>query len=341
LFSENLDQGFKYLEYKLVFILFPLLFSFTFKEKLKLNIIFLGLIFGLIVSSILGLINSFFIYQLTKDFNNSFGSSSFSYIHHPTYFSAFLFIGLIFGLFGYEKKWKYFSFLNVLLFSGFNLIMQFFCFSFANMLFVLLFILVFFIRYLYLRSNKKFFILGIFLSPVFFLLVYKSNIHIQIELDGLKNVLVEYVSNPKKFLNKNENEITGNDTRLIMWTATFSEILQNPMGVGTGDVDFYLSKRLNSYGLHQFAKKQYNPHNQFLQITLEIGILGLLLFFSLFVIGFKIAYKNGNWILAIVLLNLFFNSIFESMLQRQSGIIFYTLLICLISSDLENKKQNQ
>jgi O-antigen ligase len=93
--------------------------------------------------------------------------------------------------------------------------------------------------------------------------------------------------------------------------------------------------------LHQFAKKQYNPHNQFLQITLEIGILGILLFFSLFVIGFKIAYKHGNWILAIVLFNLFFNSIFESMLQRQSGIVFYTLLICLISSDLENKEGKQ
>ncbi len=339
-FSENKDQAFKYLEYKLVLLIFPLLFSFRFKEKLNFKPISIGLIFGLVITSILGLINSFKIYQSTHDFNNSFGSSSFSYIHHPSYFSSFLLIGMCVAIYAYKQKWKFFSFWSVLLFVLFSLVMQFFCFSFAGLLFLLLLIVFISVRYIYLKTKAIYFYSALFLLPFFFFLVYNSNIHVKIEIDSVFSALKTYISNPKKILTKKESEITGNDSRLIMWTVTAEEIAKHPLGVGTGDVDYYLNKRLQSYNLKEFATRNYNPHNQFLQITLEIGVFSLIIFLLFFYFTMQFAIKNKNWILLILIINLFFNSLFESMLQRQSGIVFYVFFIVVLIASNINQKHN-
>jgi O-antigen ligase len=332
-FSENKDQAFKYLEYKLVLLIFPLLFSFRFKEKLNFKPISIGLILGLIVTSILGLINSFKIYQTTHDFNNSFGSTSFSYIHHPSYFSSFLLIGICFAYYGFKQNWRFFSLINFSLFTLFSLVMQFFCFSFAGLLFLLLLIVFISVRYIYLKTKAIYFYSALFLLPFFFFLVYNSNIHVKIEIDSVFSSLKTYISNPKKILTKKETEITGNDSRLIMWTVTAEEIAKHPFGVGTGDVDYYLNKRLQSYNLKEFATRNYNPHNQFLQITLEIGVFALIIFLLFFYFTMQFAIKNKNWILLILIINLFFNCLFESMLQRQSGIVFYVFFaLFLIAS---------
>jgi hypothetical protein len=47
--------------------------------------------------------------------------------------------------------------------------------------------------------------------------------------------------------------------------------------------------------------------------------------------GLYIARKHLNWLLLLLIANLMFNMLFESMLQRQSGIMFYTMGICLLA----------
>jgi O-antigen ligase len=163
---------------------------------------------------------------------------------------------------------------------------------------------------------------------------------VKIEIDSVFSALKTYISNPKKILSKKESEITGNDSRLIMWTVTSEEIAKHPFGVGTGDVDYYLNKRLQSYNLKEFATRNYNPHNQFLQITLEIGVFSLITFLLFFYFTMQFAIQNKNWILLILIINLFFNSLFESMLQRQSGIVFYVFFIVVLIASNINKKQN-
>jgi activator of 2-hydroxyglutaryl-CoA dehydratase len=64
-----------------------------------------------------------------------------------------------------------------------------------------------------------------------------------------------------------------------------------------------------------------------LQSGIEIGIFGLIVLLFLLFKGITIAWKNRNYLLLFVVLNLAFNMLFESMLQRQSGIIFYTFWI--------------
>ena len=82
--------------------------------------------------------------------------------------------------------------------------------------------------------------------------------------------------------------------------------------------------------LKELAKQNYNPHNQFLQIAVEIGVLGLGLFIFLLFKLLEFSRNNKNYLLFILTTGLIFNSLFESMLQRQSGIVFYSFWICLI-----------
>jgi hypothetical protein len=123
--------------------------------------------------------------------------------------------------------------------------------------------------------------------------------------------------------------------------------MQHPFGVGTGNVDDHLSYRLTLYGQTEMAKKdgengiQYNPHNQFLQTAVEIGVIGLLLLVTLFGSTLRFAWRHRNYALLIMTAALVFNSLFESMLQRQSGIVFFSFWICLLIVVSTSKPTNE
>lgn len=326
LFTNHWGDALKYFEYKLVLVIFPILFSFRFSESISLRVVSSGLILGVIVASILGLIHSFGVYQQHGDFNNSFGASIFSYIHHPTYFSAFLLVASYLAYVGFRQNWKFFSGVSVGIFILFSFVMQFFCFSFAGMIFLFFTLVFFFYEFLWRKAKRIVFSIFLILFPVIPVIIYNSNIHIQIEIDEAFQDVKSYITNPKSVL-ANTTNVSGNNVRLVMWTVSAEEFLCHPLGAGTANVDDVLGKRLLNYNQVAIAQEKYNPHNQFLQIAVEIGIIGLLLFFVLLGALVKIAIQQRNGFLMFIVLNLVFNCLFESMLQRQSGIVFYSFWI--------------
>lgn len=93
LFTEHKDVALKYLEYKLSFVLFPILFSFKSKEKISLEFIGIGLVLGTVFLFFIEIVNSFDCYMSSSEMN-CFFSSSFSRIHHPSYSSVFYLFAL-------------------------------------------------------------------------------------------------------------------------------------------------------------------------------------------------------------------------------------------------------
>ncbi len=330
-FTDHFAEATKNLERRMVYVLFPLLFSFRFKEKLNLQPVIIGFISGLIICSILGLFHSYTLYQQVGDFNNSFGSSNFSYIHHPTYLSAFFVCAFWMAREGWKNQWSYFTTVNVTLFFLFTLVMQFFCFSFAGLLFLFVSIMYLIFKGIRNRFPKWVFYTAIICSPFVPVILYFSNIHIQIQVDELGNDVSKYVSNPHSVFERTDEPFTGNKVRLIMWTVAAEEIWMNPMGAGTSNFDDVLGERLKKHGLADISSEQFNPHNQMLQVGVEHGVIGLLVFLALFFFILKLAWKQKNYQLLFIVANLIFNMLFESMLQRQSGIVFYTFWILLLS----------
>ena len=342
LFTNHLSDALGYLEKKLVLVLFPLLFSFRFSRQINLKPITLGLVLGTLILTVLSVINGIKVYHLTHDFNNSFGSTSYSYIHHPTYFAAIATITLLMVGEGVRKRWKGFN--NWWLGAYFLLTCAnlLFCFSFASLLFFFLVVGTILITYFYQKLPRLWFFVMLIFLPVIPIAAYYGNIHVQIEVDGAKNDLTAYLKDPNTVFEKVRTNPSGNQTRLLMWTVSTQEFLAHPMGSGTANFDDKLGKRLRDRGLDDYAAFNYNPHNQFLQVAVEIGVFGLVIFLSIFVFYFRMAKKHRFGLLFWLTLNLAFNCLFESMFQRQSGIVFYVLLFCIFTVYLQkNKPANQ
>lgn len=334
LFSYYPEVGLKYLEYKLAFLIFPILFIFRPKFNLKFEFPLIGLILAIVIVSSIDIVQAWNCYVKIDYFFDCFASSYFV-DEHPTYYSVFLTFSIVGVWYAYFKNVKHFKLLPVLGYSFFALMLIGLCLSMAGILFILLLsaLLILYVLVKYLGRLK-----AVLLSLILFSCVIFTIYSIPVMRDELNNTLKSYnayIENPEKFISSEDRHF-GDDVRLIMWTASTQEFLNHPFGVGTGNVDVFLSMRLNHYGQHEIAKLDdkhqiiYNPHNQFLQTGLEIGIVGLLLLIYIIYLSFREGFKTNNWLLIILAFNLTFNSIFESMLQRQSGIVFYTFWMVLL-----------
>ena len=330
-FTDNQELANKYLEYKLAFLVFPLIFSLSPRAEISMRKPALAAIFGVLILSVLGWIHSFQLFAENGSYSSFFGGY-FSNIHHPTYYSFFALFTLVLINEAWKKKWLG---SNLGLYLGIGLwlvLVQLLTVSLAGVLFLLMFGIYLILLFIKNRFGKNWFVGTLILSPMvlFTLLNYTPGISTQFNTS--KKFITEYVKNPVSFVEAEQTYVQGDETRLIMWTVAALEIIDHPLGVGTGNTDDHLRERLLGYGQNEVASHNYNPHNQFLQVTLEIGLIGLMIFLA--IIGYSLyqgmSYKNN--LVIVLTLSLAFNCLFESMLQRQSGIVFFTFWICLLAA---------
>lgn len=325
-----------YLENKLSFLIFPILFSFSPKFDLKLNFPILGLVLGTIITSIIGLSHSFQCYSDGGSFLSCFTSVNFSTIHHPSYFAIFILIATFGAWHLFLKKEEYFSLKWLIPFSFFALVSFALCLSMAGFIFLFLLIAVIILRWIYLKWNKFIFYGLLVFVPLLLMLLLNFTPGLKEDYKNTLTSLEKYVNDPAGFVKGKLGYKTGNEARLIMWTVTWDEIKEHPLGVGTGNLDAHLSERLMEYKQVEYAKMderhtiKYNPHNQFLQTILEIGWLGGLVLICFIISALNRGFKSRNGLLIVLVFALIFNSLFESILQRQSGIVFFSFWICLL-----------
>lgn len=119
--------------------------------------------------------------------------------------------------------------------------------------------------------------------------------------------------------------------RLLQWKSS-SKIIKNNWltGVGTGDTQQYLNREYDKVGLGIF-KSDFNAHNQYLQSTLDLGIIGVLWLILAFIYPLI---KSGNRHHQILFLSFIFLfgmcCLSESMLEVQKGVVFYSLFNSLL-----------
>jgi len=332
-FTDHSDIAGKYLEYKLSFVILPILFSFQPKIKYTSSITFLWFILAITCLSLLGFYHSF----LCGFSINCFSASIFSYVHHPTYFSAFHVLAFSIAILGYVRKWRYFNLNWIIPFVLFSLVCQMLSLSLAGILFLGLLFMTFFLRMLYKKWNLPGLLIGSVAFPALFFVFVNSVPQIESQWAVAKFYAKEYKANPSDFIKNRQYPFSGTEARLVMWTAAYQTFLSHPLGVGTGNVDDYLGEQLNNLNQEELAKQNYNPHNQFLQIAIELGIFGLLYLIVMLIYLLRYAWLKKDYLLLILISSLIFNSLFESMLQRQSGIVFYVFFVCFLLSLTKNE----
>jgi O-antigen ligase len=343
-FTNHSSDAWSYAENKISFLLFPLIFSFQPRFKINWLPILLGLAIGVLYASVYGLVNSMLLINQNGWDLNYLVSVNISPIHHPTYF-AFYIVTVVSGLWllYFDKKIDY-NPLWLIVYTLFCGLIFLLCLSLASIIYLFVLLAAIVMLAVKRRFGLRWTILMAVLLPVFFYGVSQFVPRIKFEVNNGLTATGLFLTNPIQYVKNKPGDKTGNEVRLVMWAATILEIKDHPWGVGTGNVDEHLSSRLSYLGQKTLSHKddkghiRYNPHNQFLQTTLEVGFIGLI-FLLTYIFGLmKLAWKHKNAFLAIVAGGLFFNALFESVLQRQSGIVFFSFLLSLLAMAIKHQK---
>lgn len=338
LYSENLDL--RFLEHRASLLAFPIIYSamdLTRRKQLQLfNAFIYGCASAVLICYGNAIFNSFsildgsvvfkpvindefsFMYSVIRD-GNYFFSSHFSIFHQSTYFAFYLnvAIAIILAFSMWKKNKIFFALLFIFPLVVFQLSSK------INLLICGLVFVVYGVR----RINSTF-------ARSVFIVIILVITSLLIVKNPRTKVLLD--TTLEKGLKIEPSERYGYTLRLMSWDAAVSVILSHPIvGVGIGDTQMELNKVYMAKGYEQPLKEELNAHNQFLQITLACGILGLLVLICMLREIYRklklcsdtgMAFFYYSFLFVITL-----NFLFESYLNRYSGIscfgFFYYLLI--------------
>lgn len=102
------------------------------------------------------------------------------------------------------------------------------------------------------------------------------------------------------------------------------------IGYGVGDAQRQLNICYASKS-DLLLMHRYNSHNQYLDVTIKTGLIGLFIFLGFLLVNFRDAIKNKNQLLVMILTLYCILFLVENILSRQSGVILFFFLICFLN----------
>lgn len=324
LWTDNQKAGGFDLEVKMSLIIFPLLFLFLRYTKAYIKFVMYSFLLGILIGASYLLYQSYLFYQINHAID-SFFYINLSTIIHPSYLSFYVVTAIlvllidlryrVLGLFKYDAltvSFLAFLFvLNMLLLSKIGIVVG---------LFVILFFTI-----QWIVTKKKYVLgLGILLMLVFsFYISYQKSIYVKQRVNELVVGLTATEGDES-------NSSTG--IRLKIWKEGLLLIKEQPfLGHGTGDVKDVLMKKYQQNGIDDAYTKKLNAHNQFIQVGIGLGMLGLCVFLSVFYFGLVNGLKQHNYfIFGFLWISIIF-MLPESILENQAGTIFFGLFFSLFN----------
>tara|TARA_B100002051_G_C16500328_1_gene517519 strand:- start:281 stop:793 length:513 start_codon:yes stop_codon:yes gene_type:complete len=123
-----------------------------------------------------------------------------------------------------------------------------------------------------------------------------------------------------------KNHESSTAARSTIWAICLDKIIEQPLlGYGTGNEKNILVEEYKKRELKYLLEKELNAHNQFIQTTLALGLIGGLCLLLMIVVPIYYSIKTKHIFYLSFLLLITINFLTESMLERQVGIIFYTV----------------
>jgi O-antigen ligase len=321
LYSDDRTTGIISMEKKLAILIFPIVFMTVHLSRLEFNNIIKYFSISTVVAAIICLV--FLIFNLHLELEFSFESILQVFLPqnfrittspigiHPAYFAFYCCIASIFlmksAILNQQKKpLKYLSItvLLVLIFIiGYKIII-------LTTILSLLLLAGFYRKEV--ANNDYLFITFIILSIGVFIVVrsYAASV-------------VEYPSESIQ-----DNRWGKEDLRFEQWSAALELVASNKFfGLGIGDIQNELNQIYEENNLGSASKQHYNLHNQFLEILVELGIVGLSVFLLILLINISISIRNSDVMFLLFNFNFIFFCLAESVLERQKGIVLF-FFIC-------------
>ena len=160
-----------------------------------------------------------------------------------------------------------------------------------------LFVVLFIIMSLFTGSRGPFYSLFLVTILYFFInfrkVFWKTIIAISlisslIIVSGIYTKLSEFNTVSRVFMNLKDGGTKKSTGRFIIYQTSFNEMVNYPMGIGSGNFDVYSDRRQ-----HLLNKKIYHPHNLFLEIFIEFGLFSFILFCLYIFYSIRISYQKN------------------------------------------------
>lgn len=318
-YTANWEYGLFDLETKLSILVFPLLFSSIDFQVLRDRLwhFLVAFLAGNLLTTIILLIHATINYYDSKS-TSEFFYGGLSWFHHASYIAMFLVFSV--GIICYHLLTEYKAFskrLKIILISLLIYFSQFIILlsSKAGLL-SLAIILVSTIGFVFYQKK---YIKG-FLFILIVVAVFWSAFNFLPTVSSRINSAQDALTNEN--LGKDTRNSTGE--RILIWQSAVQIIKENFLfGVGTGDVKDRLLWEYNKNEITTAYELKLNAHNQYLQTYIAIGMFGFLILIATLLLPFISAIKKRQIILLLFLFLFSFNLLFESMLERQAGVVFY------------------
>ncbi len=328
-YTDNIPDGLNILQRSLSLFLFPLIFLFVKEDASTVRKLFDFLLLGLVISFFINfsiaiynsasIIKGGFSFEISMDdFTafldvfvhgwNYFVGDEFSKLINPSYLSLYILLVLSYYLKN-RLDTGLRTFIVVLLFLYLFLLAS----IAAYMILVIMSILLTFnIK----DKNRKHTMLIMLLLG---LIVFLNNPRV-----------FDFYSKVKDFGNIIEyDNSTSEKARFLSWEASVELIKEAPLlGYGIGDANDVLIEKYEELGYTYNYENKYNAHNQFLQTFLQTGVIGFGVLVIIFILLATHMKRSRNEF--SVFLILFVSLIFESMLVRFNGIVFFSIVIPLL-----------
>ncbi|MCX6291722.1 MAG: O-antigen ligase family protein [Bacteroidetes bacterium] len=328
LYTANFSFAFFDLQSKLSFLLCPLLFPALIISKeqfTKLKLIFVS---GCTAGALLCLFFSYRNYSANPS-PHYFYYTYYSHFLHPSYFSMYLNLAIIFLADELIRKWDVLS--HVKKIAGISLcyflfvtIIQLSARTASVVAFVTVFVFLLYRFKQDVKWGRKYVISFLFLVSLFLVQFYLLN-HVN-RFNDVKSIIKEEPVQPAG--NKIEEPIIENENstglHMKIWKYSIALGKRSPLiGVGTGDIKDELENIYRENNFNAGVAGRFNCHNQFLNTFVALGLIGLISLFLMYYPGLKISFKNRDWIYFFFLLIVILNSMTECLFEKQNGILFF------------------
>lgn len=327
LFSENTSTGSVLFFRRLSLIIFPvILFSPGYNFKKRIDILLIIFVAGITCFMLFCFGNALFNSIILKDgswsFNaylpdqpwlNYFYGELLSMDQHPTYIAMYVFLGILISLEFISRE------------------------SELRMKIIWMICTVFLFIGLYFLSSRASYLAVLVIFPVFLWIKFKPLKFKLLSALSLITLLVlvsyVYLGNQRVriYFDKTMDNAVLNDGRMEIWKSALKVVEKNPLfGAGIGDYYAAMDKEFKDSQYSAGYYKDFNAHNQYLEILCISGIIGFLIFAGIIVIMLYTAVKDRNLLYGafIIMVLIFFS--FESVLSRFAGNSFFALFAFLL-----------
>jgi len=161
-------------------------------------------------------------------------------------------------------------------------------------------------------------------------------------LQGVRSQIEDFITGYQHYIEKNDPNSGSMVQRFEYWRTSVMLIKQNPLlGVGTGDLPDAFEKQYKSMNSNLSSQNRLRSHNQYLSITVALGIVGLIWFLIvMFYPGIKTRNFN-NYFYLIFWIIIMVSMLAEDTIESQEGVTFYVLFTALMLLGREKTEKEE